>query len=165
MLTSKEAFMFVSTIMWARHHDFSKLKSNGYTYHQVLNPVSFNHGVHDTFVMNYTLNNSLPSIVKFANVLLFYLCFVFGKLELISILLQWHYSYILPLLFTCLSRRERGRIPGRDARNWSNTKTTHYYFQYVGPIKDCLKILANSVSLLSLRIHSLFCKSLYSFPW
>lgn len=80
--------------------------------------------------------------------------------------LQWHYSYILPLLFICICGRERGRIPGGEARNWiTYTKTTHYYFQCEWPIKECCRILANSESWLNLSLLSLFCKSLCSLPW
>lgn len=70
-LISKEAFVFVSTIIQARYN-FLKLKSNGYIHC----PVAFIYKAMTgyVFAVNYTSNNLLPSIVKtvkFANVLLF----------------------------------------------------------------------------------------------
>lgn len=130
---------------------------------QVLNTTALNHGANTyKFVVNFTSNNSSPSIIHL------YFSFVFSKLELIlySFYNNTPHTYFLPLLFICIYRRERGRIPGGKARNWvTYTKTTHYYCLYEGSIKECSKILVNSASLLNLSPPCLLCKSLYSFLW
>lgn len=80
-LLSKEAFMvcifgFFFTIMSARRHNFSKLKSNGYIYHQFLNPVALNHGaMTHPFILKCTSNNLLPSIAKFVFIFSVLFCF------------------------------------------------------------------------------------------